>query len=108
MYVKEIRPDTNEVVLSAEDALFTKEVFLERPNFLSISGMEEGEELPCLAKIRYQHPAAPAILDCIGQNHLRLTFEEPVRAAAPGQSAVFYDEEGCVTGGGIITGIPVL
>ena len=30
------------------------------------------------------------------------SFDEPVRAAAPGQSAVFYNTEGCVIGGGII------
>ncbi|MCR5250383.1 MAG: tRNA 2-thiouridine(34) synthase MnmA [Lachnospiraceae bacterium] len=103
MYVKEIRPSSNEVVLSAEDALFTREVFVERPNFLSVQGLEEGESLPCLAKIRYQHPAQPAVIDCIGQDLLRLTFHEPVRAAAPGQSAVFYDETGCVIGGGFIS-----
>jgi tRNA-specific 2-thiouridylase len=33
---------------------------------------------------------------------LRITFDDPVRAAAPGQSSVFYDENDCVIGGGII------
>ena len=33
-----------------------------------------------------------------------VTFPEPVRAPAPGQSAVFY-REGCVMGGGIIAGM---
>ena len=36
------------------------------------------------------------------EDMLRICFDEPVRAAAPGQSAVFYDEERCVIGGGII------
>ncbi len=35
----------------------------------------------------------------------KIVFEKPVRAAAPGQSAVFYDEEGCVIGGGVIDGV---
>ncbi len=34
---------------------------------------------------------------------IRVTFEQPVRAPAPGQSAVFYDAEGCVLGGGEIS-----
>ena len=34
-----------------------------------------------------------------------MTFDEPVRFAAPGQSAVFYDENACVIGGGIISDV---
>ena len=33
---------------------------------------------------------------------IKVTFDNPVRAATPGQSAVFYDADGCVIGGGII------
>ena len=33
---------------------------------------------------------------------LKIVFEKPVRAATPGQSAVFYDSDDCVIGGGII------
>ncbi len=40
-----------------------------------------------------------------GEDRLKVTFEEPVRSAAPGQSAVFYDEDGCVAGGGIISDV---
>ena len=36
------------------------------------------------------------------EGKLRILFDEPVRAAAPGQSAVFYDEDGYVLGGGVI------
>jgi len=31
-----------------------------------------------------------------------LKFDKPVKSATPGQSAVFYDDYGCVIGGGII------
>ena len=38
----------------------------------------------------------------IGEDKLKIVFDEPVRAATPGQSSVFYDENGCVIGGGVI------
>jgi tRNA-specific 2-thiouridylase len=37
-----------------------------------------------------------------GDDLAEITFKRPVRAAAPGQAAVFYDEDGCVIGGGTI------
>ena len=35
-------------------------------------------------------------------DRLKLNFINPVKSATPGQSAVFYDADGCVIGGGII------
>jgi tRNA-specific 2-thiouridylase len=71
-------------------------------NFLSIPGMEPGEQLRARAKVRYHHEASPALLQMQEDGCVRITFDLPVRAAAPGQSSVFYDENECVIGGGII------
>lgn len=102
MFVKEIRPETNEVVLSEEEALFTKEVICNDLNFQSIEDIKIGEKLECKAKVRYRHNAQKAVIERIDSDKVKITFEEPVRAATPGQSAVFYDEEGCAIGGGVI------
>ena len=102
IYVKEIHADTDEVVLSDEPALFRNTVIVRDVNFQSIPGMVPGEQLRALAKIRYHHEAAPALLEMQEDNCLRILFDKPVRAAAPGQSSVFYDENDCVIGGGII------
>ncbi|MBU3819763.1 MAG: tRNA 2-thiouridine(34) synthase MnmA [Candidatus Faecalibacterium intestinavium] len=62
----------------------------------------DGKPLPAgryEVKIRSAARLAPALFD--GRN--TLTFEEPVRAPAPGQTAAFY-REGAVLGGGFITG----
>ena len=53
-------------------------------------------------KIRYHHPGEEAVLTRDGDDRIRIEFVKPVRAATPGQSAVFYDENGCVIGGGRI------
>jgi tRNA-specific 2-thiouridylase len=56
-------------------------------------------------KVRYHHTAQAATITREEKDGLlRIAFDEPVRAAAPGQSAVWYDGEGNVLGGGIIAG----
>ena len=102
IYVKEIRPETNEVVLSEEEEIFTKEVFCRDLNFLSIPDLKAGEEMPAKVKIRYRHNAETAVISKVADDEVRIYFDAPVRASTPGQSAVFYDEENRVIGGGVI------
>ena len=102
VYVKEIRPETNEVVLSEEEKLFSKEVICGDLNFQSIPDLEIGVEMPAKVKVRYRHSGTKAFIRREEANLLRILFEEPVRAATPGQSAVFYDDNHCVIGGGVI------
>lgn len=102
MFVKEINAEKNEVVLSEENSLYTKVVFCEKNNFQSIPTLEKGQSISAFTKIRYHHFAQESVVEALEENILKITFSQPVRAAAPGQSAVFYDENGCVIGGGII------
>ena len=102
IFVKEINADKNEVVLSEEEALFNREVIVRDVNFMSIEGLSEGEKLRCQAKVRYHHNPQNATIENMESGRVRILFDEPVRAASPGQSAVFYDENDCVIGGGII------
>jgi len=102
VFVKEINAEKNEVVLSLEDALFKKEVICNRLNFLSIDGLAPGEELRVRAKIRYHHKPQAAKISMVDEDRLKICFDEPVRAVTPGQSAVFYDDDDCVVGGGVI------
>ena len=102
VYVSEIRPDTNEVVLGDENSLYRKEILCRDVYFMGIAGMQKGETIPCTAKIRYQHRGQAAEITMTDNGTLKVSFAEPVRAATPGQSAVFYDENGCVLAGGIL------
>ena len=102
VYVKEIRVDSNEIVLGDEKSLYTSEIRCDRLNFLSIPGIAPGETVRARVKIRYHHAGELASILPDGDENVRIIFDVPVRAAAPGQSAVFYDEENCVIGGGII------
>ncbi len=102
VFVKEIRPATNEVVLSGEEALFETEVICRDVNWMAAAPPAVGRTLACRARVRYQGEDRPALLEVLSGAGVRLTFEEAVRAPAPGQSAVFYDDRDRVIGGGVI------
>ncbi len=102
-YVIRIDAEKNEVVLGKDSSLYYHDIFCQDLNFQAIPALSAGESLSCTAKIRYHHAAQPATLTMTGNGEAHLHFDDPVRAPAPGQSAVFYDDENCVIGGGTIT-----
>jgi tRNA-specific 2-thiouridylase len=53
------------------------------------------------AKLRARSPTVGASVQS-GPAGLRLLLDEPVFGVAPGQTAVLYDESGCVVGSGVI------
>ena len=101
-YVTKIRVDENEVVIGREQDLYSSGIICEDVNFLSIASLHENQQLPCRVRIRYQHSGENAFIERAGDGRVLVRFEKPVRAAAPGQSAVFYDSDDCVIGGGVI------
>lgn len=103
VYVKRIDAEKNEIVLGTEDSVMQKQVECRELCFMAIDGIQTGESLRANVKIRYHHPASPAVITRVSEDTVRLEFEKPVKAPAPGQSAVFYDDEMNVLGGGIIT-----
>ena len=68
-------------------------------NFMSVPDLEG--EYRVWAKIRYNHKGAWCMVKKTGEDEILCEFEEPQRAAAPGQAVVLYDGE-YVLGGGII------
>ena len=104
-YVKSIRAETNEIVIGDEQSLYSQSLLCGDLHFMSIPGMAEEERIRASVKVRYRHAGSAATLEKHGPDTLLIRFETPVRAATPGQSAVFYDEAGRVIGGGVITGV---
>ena len=101
--MKQIRADSNEIVLSTDDETYCRIVFCKALNFMGIPDPAVGDSFRCQVKIRYRHPGQYAAVEKTGDDEVKVTFEEPVRSATPGQSAVFYDEKDCLLGGGIIS-----
>ena len=101
VFVLEIRPETNEVVLGNGEQTLSRYVRANRINFMSVPGLDK--EMRVWAKIRYNHKGAWCKVRMSGEDEILCEFEEPQRAAAPGQAVVLYDGE-VVLGGGIIAG----
>lgn len=99
MFVIEIRPETNEVVLGTGDDVFVDHLTAEKVNYMAVDHFEKGQEV--LARIRYNHEGAAAVIEEIGEDSFSLRFKEPVRAVTPGQAVVLYDHD-LVLGGGTI------
>ncbi len=100
MYVVDIRPDKNEIVLGTRNDLEEKQMVLSNYNLIKYPSIENA--ITVKTKIRYNTEAVKSTLK-IQDNKIIITFHENVWAVTPGQSAVFYDANGAVIGGGIIT-----
>lgn len=101
VFVLEIRPGTNEVVIGNKEESFITRVKADRLNFMSAEDLTEPRRL--WAKIRYNHKGAWCMAEKTGEDEICCTFEVPQQGAAPGQALVLYDGE-YVLGGGTITG----
>jgi tRNA-specific 2-thiouridylase len=101
-YVSKICADTNEVVIGTADSLLNDTLICDNVNFMGIERPADGTVIKCRVKIRYHYTPQSAGAELLGDGRIRIVFDEPVRAAAPGQSAVMYDDDDCVIGGGII------
>jgi len=99
LYVVDIRPGTNEVVLGSNDDLFSREVDVCDVN--RIVPYKDGDTVKCRAKIRYRQKEQDAVVTFLSDGRAKLVFDEPQRAVTKGQAAVFYDGE-IVMGGGTI------
>ncbi len=99
VFVQEIRPETNEVVLGSNEELFKTKVYANRINCMGVENLKQ--ETEAIGKIRYNHKGDVCRVRQVEEDLLECTFEHPVRAVTPGQALVLY-KDGYVLGGGTI------
>ena len=92
--------ETDTVILGDNSDLFSCEV-ISGNNMMhgEYARIGDGEISGITAKIRYAAPHAHARIESLGEGRLRTVFEEPQRAATPGQSVVFLNFEEDIRGG---------
>ena len=98
VFVIEIIPETNTVVLGSEEELNKTEMFVGGINWMKYDSIEEKNDV--ITKIRYKDKGAySGIIQA--EKGVKVVFFDNVKGVAPGQSAVFYEGED-VIGGGVI------
>lgn len=98
MYVLSIDAKNNTVIIGDNNELFKEEIYIKDINFLS--GQAPDNEFRCEVKIRCAAKPAKATLT-ISENRGKIIFQEPQRAAAPGQTAAIYIDDILIGGGTI-------
>lgn len=102
VFVVEIRPETNEVVIGKSTDVLKTALIADNVNYMADEEVDENKEY--IAKIRYNHRGTKCHVKKNGDN-IECIFEEPVRAVTPGQAVVVYDGEYVAFGGTILRGI---
>jgi tRNA-uridine 2-sulfurtransferase len=99
LYVVEIRPEENKVVVGDRSQLGKVRCHVIRPNWISIGSLVE--PLRVSAKIRSRHPKSSGTITPMGDGSVEVLFDVPQPAISPGQACVFYEGEKVVGGGWI-------
>ncbi len=98
MFVTEILPETNTVILGKKEELERQKMYVRNPNLIKYSSISPQQEV--LTKIRYKDQGTMSEITAEG-SRIKVEFLNKVSGVAPGQSAVFY-EGNDLFGGGFI------
>ncbi len=99
LYVTAIDPKMRRVQVGDESELARSEFRIGSVNCLSPMLYDADAEL--IVKIRYRDRGVNANVERLGEDQLIVNTRDPIKAVAPGQSAVFYHGDQIV-GGGVI------
>lgn len=99
LYVLGKNAFANQLIVGFKDELLSSGVVACDVNLISGGVLEGPREVQ--VKTHYRQRPVPAVAEQTGPDELTVTFDEPQRAAAPGQAAVLYKGD-IVLGGGTI------
>ena len=99
VFVKEIDPEKNEVMLASLSSLEKTEMWLKDWNLVNQERTLDRSDI--IVKIRYRKQENHGTITVTSDHLLHVQLHEPLTAIAPGQAAEFYGD-GLLLGGGII------
>jgi tRNA-specific 2-thiouridylase len=99
LYVVGIDADAKAVTVGPKASLERTTLTASGVNW--IAGVAPTSRTRVTAQIRYRHREAPASIEPLDGDRVRVTFDQPQLAVAPGQAVVMYDGDAVVGGGWI-------
>jgi tRNA-specific 2-thiouridylase len=99
LYVVNIEPSRNRVVVGKQDELLRSEFTASGVNWIIESPTDSAR---AEVRVRYRHTPSPATIFPLENQRARIVFDEPQRAITPGQATVFYRGDEVVGGGWIV------
>jgi tRNA-uridine 2-sulfurtransferase len=99
VYVREVRPATNTVVVAPRDEIAAHRFRADARSF--VAGEAPSDRFTATVRIRHRGAEVPCEVTLRGHDGLDIETAEPVWAPAPGQAAVLYDGDICLGGGRI-------
>jgi tRNA-specific 2-thiouridylase len=99
VFVREIRPDTNEVVLAPLESMYKTEFLIRDVNVVDQALFSTDFDVMCRIRYRKQNTLSRVVF--LENRTARVELSEPLESIAPGQTAVFY-RDGRILGGGFI------
>ncbi len=100
LYVGHIDAESGNITLCNENKLYRRRVFAESCRYFA--GELPKEPFRANVSLRYTKKPGIATVTSLSDDRVLIEFDEPQRAPAPGQSAVFFDGDDLL-GGGIIS-----
>ncbi len=97
MFVTDINPETNTVVIGKKEDLEQKTAIVTNLNLIKYNAIKD--DTIALTKIRYKDQGTMSTLNQDTQGNVEVVFHENVLGLAPGQSAVFYEGNDLIGGG---------
>ncbi len=98
LYVLDIKPETNEVIVGTKEDVLGQKFVVDRVNWHAAPPSETFE---AHVKIRSQHKKSPAIVTRLNDKQAEVCFLNKQEAITPGQGAVFYVGRVVLAGGWI-------
>lgn len=98
-FVIGINPKENTVVLGTADELMTRTARITDVNYMSVETVDGPVRVQ--GRLRYSQKLMDCVISPDGCGGIVAEFDEPIRAATPGQAGVFY-KDGCIMCGGVL------
>ena len=99
-FVRSIDPVKNTVSLCFTGEEYFAGFLASKLNFVGVDDFDDNKGFQ--VKVRYAAKKVNCFVERINDDEIKVSFEQPQRAVAPGQSAVFYREDGVIAFGGTI------